>query len=716
MTTRVFIIFTILFVSFSGSIFGQQTKDRSFKVQSLLPHGNVGLGYEYGFLPFLINATPPKGNFKTDGTFGIQLKTLPFSGSFYYSSLGTISGLNNHFTVRFDAQEFQRQMEEKLKANELKRIQSIDSLGKVRQKLKTKLDYLYLIQDKKIQLPIDSSKYNFPNLPSKDLPEGRLAFDSLDLSLPDLGYDSIGNLDMDTSLAEVHKPDFDMDQYMDSISGLVNSTQQKVKQIEGTINELKSLNALSKDSLMDLEMDKAGTPWMKKVNHIMSGVKRFDVGLTYPNYSQFLIARIPIRGVNLEYQKDKLFFAFTHGKTVNNILLTNNVVQNNLNAARNLYNFFDFNNIEDGRRVTAAKVGIGAKDATHIHVGALYGLGKVSYRDSSLVVDSERNLAVEIDGGVKLKKAHYFGVQFGRSAVQVNNVNLGEQGTLLDQLLDFNDRTNALLANYKLTLKSSELSLTYRWVDPYFRSFGVGFLRSDNIRYELKYKQKLGNKLQASVYFRRENDNLLGLYSYQNVLMSYGVGLSYRPDKHWMFKADVRPIALDATNSIDSLAYVNNNLIINGIVNYNNRIGGKTYLNCAAIYSYYQLTLDEGLQVYQNLNLNLSLEGQQITDMLIFNHYRTTDINSVPLASLVQNDLTYRFKKVSATATLKGSFTQSQKFDFGYGAKIMYQISKLFSLSLSGDKLVVGDFYNSIYNEGLLSYPYRFFGGVNIRW
>jgi hypothetical protein len=92
---------------------GQETREDStdkskFKITDVLTTGNVSLGYEYGFLPFLVTVNPPQGNFKTQGNLGLQLMDLPFNARFYYSSLGTISGLNNHFTVNFDANKYLR--------------------------------------------------------------------------------------------------------------------------------------------------------------------------------------------------------------------------------------------------------------------------------------------------------------------------------------------------------------------------------------------------------------------------------------------------------------------------------------------------------------------------------------------------------------------------------------------------------------------------------
>ena len=54
--------------------------------------------------------------------------------------------------------------------------------------------------------------------------------------------------------------------------------------------------------------------------------------------------------------------AFTYGKTNNTIMTTNNIIQNQLQTARNFYNFFDFNNVKDSRKITALKLGYGKKN------------------------------------------------------------------------------------------------------------------------------------------------------------------------------------------------------------------------------------------------------------------------------------------------------------------------------------------------------------------
>lgn len=686
------------------------------KFNSIVTNGEINVGGEHGFLPFLVAVNPPQTNFKTNGNVGLNVFKLLFNVSYHYSSLGSISGLNNHFTVDFDAQKFLQEKKNKLQEAKLNREIKIDSLNGIKQVIKKKIDYLYLLKDGSIKMPSSQGvNINKPNIalpkldrPSSeiDLPEAKEAFKD---TLPSLNKD----IDIDVpSKKDVHS------NQKDSLGNLIDSYTEKVEELEAIIAKYKMLNEYNIDSLAK-SPSKEVKSYKDKITNLFSGVKKFNVGLTYPSYSNFLIARTPVRGVNLEYNLNKYYIAFTHGKTVNNLFLTNNVLHNTLNVTKNLYNFFDFNNVESGRRVTAIKVGYGEKENTHLYVGALYGRGKVSYQDTSIIYDSEENLVAELDFRLRLKSIHILDVVIGKSATQV----IGDEGTnkseLLKSISKNEERTNGVLAAYKLEGKSSSVKFTFRLVDPFFRSLGLGFIKSDNIRYEIKAKQKIGKKINASVFYRRENDNLLSIYQYQNIISSYGAGVSYRPNRKWVLKADVKPLVLNVnqtSNLEDSMSFTNNNYIINFIANYNKRIK-NTYVFATGVYSYYQLTFDDVLNIYQNTNLTVGVNHKEawLFD-LIYNNYISNDTETVPLTNTIQSSFTGNYKKISIGLLGKSSFTNNQKVDFGYGIKFKYKITKLISLGLSGEKLVLGDFYNSIYQNNLNTFPYYFNLNLSFRW
>jgi hypothetical protein len=94
-------------------------------IKATFPQGSITAGYDYGLLPFLVQVNPPpQGNFKTHGNFTIQAKSLPFNASFFYSSVGTISGLNNYFRIQFDAQRYQQHLKEKFLQSQLDKVRS----------------------------------------------------------------------------------------------------------------------------------------------------------------------------------------------------------------------------------------------------------------------------------------------------------------------------------------------------------------------------------------------------------------------------------------------------------------------------------------------------------------------------------------------------------------------------------------------------------------
>lgn len=711
------------------SLFGQNQIDslsQTRKLTSFLTGGNIHLGSEYGVLPFLITNTPPQYNFVSDGYIGLQILELPFKASYRYSSLGSVSGINNHFTIDFDAQKFAQIQKNKLQAEKQKRLKKIDSLQFEIQKQKQKLDYLEQMKLKKQEVNISKPNLNSSKLDVFDIIDvDQLLKDSVSPSeIKKMLYDEIkrreklgGSIDSTKNNAN------------DSINSSIKLLTNSIKEAESLLETLKSGQDLKhiplskKDSILNKYKQqppkKPSLTYKEKLTNLFSGVKKFGLGLTHPSYSEFLVARTPIRGVNIEYELDNIYVAFTHGKTVNNLFLTNNVLQNNLNIAQNAFNFFDFTNIQDGRRITALKGGYGKKNNTHLYIGALYGKGKVSYQDSSIFFDTERNLTLELDTKLKLKN-HQFQLISGRSAIQVIEENIPKDQRLVNLITDFKLRSNAWLADYEFRSRSATINITTRLIDPFFRSLGVGFLRSDNLRYEIKAKQKLSKKVSISCFYRRESDNLLSIYAFKNIISSYGLGGTYKPTRRWLFKLDLRPlvIATNAANdqTIDSLGFTNDNYIINVIGNYNRRFK-ETYVTGTALYSFYQITLDNTIQTYQNTNISFNIQHKQhLVFDVIYNNYLSNDEQTLPVNNLVEVSTSYNLKKIQVQLTGKTNFGEGIATNYGYGLKGVYNLSPNFSLSLSGEKLVIGDFYNNIYQQNINQFPYFFSGGMYFHW
>jgi hypothetical protein len=847
-TYHYLIVLVIIIISSCSNLFSQvdspidTISKKKFQPKNIFYEGSITVGYEYGLLPYLINSSPPSGNSKVEGVFGFKIKKLPFKSSFYYSSMSSVSGLNNYFRVQFDVHNYIQSLKDESAKIYAKALAKKDSLLRVKQDIMRQLSFYELIKKYKVYdtetLKKDAKDSLKAKVINKDTNTTIVGYDSL-FAKKDRLYllktnkkcikDSIRIVkrtikkNNKVSILSLVKPDTintkslsrkeqlsfvkdDEKMLMDSLQRYkkiikADSKRKKKKEKEDKkkLKKLKSkkgkithekdsiadYNNAKKDSLIEYKnkitqmrnpldtMSLDSTKYLakkdslsdkkaeamkmnedaqnkykklkkqkedieaeirgidetlkqevenevgkkkKKLSNFLKYIKKFEIGSVNPDHSYFLSNNIPVTGINMEYNKNNFYLAFTHGKTINNIFLTNNLIKNQLNAVRNVYNFFDFNNINQGRKITSMKIGYGQKDKNHLFVGGLYGIGRTSYSDPNND-DIERNYVYEIDGKLFIKKNHMLDLIYGRSALQINGVNYEEQESVFNQLFGFKDRTNAALirSTSRFFKNKTKLSLTFRYIDPFFISYGVGFLRNDNIRYELKLKQKLSKKITIGTFVRREEDNILNLYAYKNLLMSYGVDLTYRITKKTMVKADYRPI-VQQIKLQGGPDVTNRSHIINLITTHTNRIR-NTALNFTGIYSYYKLSNDSTPGLYKNYNLSIGARHKdKLENTISFNRFETNDTLSVPDANIIQNELSVYFKRLELSGIGKASFSTKLKSQFGYGLQLKYKVAKYLSWHLGGEKLILNDFYNSLSIDNIKDYPYFFHTSLTVFW
>ena len=101
---------------------------------------------------------------------------------------------------------------------------------------------------------------------------------------------------------------------------------------------------------------------------------------------------------------------------------------------------------------------------------------------------------------------------------------------------------------------------------------------------------------------------------------------------------------------------------------------------------------------------------------MIYNNYLSNDEQTLPVNNLVEVSTSYNLKKIQVQLTGKTNFGEGIATNYGYGLKGVYNLSPNFSLSLSGEKLVIGDFYNNIYQQNINQFPYFFSGGMSFHW
>ncbi len=677
-------------------------------------NGAIDIGYEYGLLPFVVDAAPPQGNYYSSGNATATLFGIPIKASYYYSGMESINGLNNYFSLQFDAEAYRNQVKEKIQNEKENALNTLNKLDDAEAKLKSQINHLQMMQSGAVsvpsnQIPSVNNLGNLFSIPGLDLgsviPDNPYTLPSTDsLNLDSLSETNINNelpdqLDSKAVLSER------LDQ-MKKVLALVNKLQ----------NGLNKYKELSADDLYEQYYNSDSLIPRSNAQKLLSKLNQFEIGLCYPRHTNFSINRMPIKGMNVEYDNGRSYLAFTHGRTLNNLFVSGNLIQDNLSTVRNLYNYFDFKNVDAGRRVTQLVYGRGQKEKTHFQLALMHGYGRESYIDSSST-SIEHNLVAEAEGQWDISKCHSLFIAYGRSYIQTANVAYGESSENISNFFDLGERTNALLTSYSYKSKKTgktELKLSFRYVDPFFKSLGLGFMRSDNMRYELKLKSRLGRKLKLGGFIRHEEDNLLKLYDYKNRLLSFGFTADYKPVKGAHIRADIRPIIQNANS--DTLSVSNNNWILNLIGNYFKRVNKESYINITGLYAYYVISNDYAINYYQNASVNAQLDMKnKWTLNLQAAYYNTSDTIVSPASLLVSGGAGVKLKKVSCQGQLKYVFQNDGDSNLGYGFSCRLRISRRVSCELSAEKLVIGDFYNSLLVAGIDDFPYYFNSSLRIQ-
>jgi hypothetical protein len=677
------------------------------KFLSVSSHGQVSIGYDYGVIPFSYNMPIPTGYFHADGSMSLKVAAVPFNASFFYSDIKNMPGLNNYFRFVYDKNQLNQDLKDKLIAQQDIFQKQLSSLYTEKQLADQKLHYYkYVQQHPTFNIPdrsLEAPSLNVP-IPTIKNPLDSLSAPSLDGTIED----SISLLNK-----EKHRKD--------SINAQVEKYQGQVHEYENQIKDLSTKLADLKDPK---KLAQNGKTYLTKTAHFFENVRKLEIGMCYPDYSTFLVSGVAVKGVNVEYEKKGFYLAFTFGKTVNNFLVTNNPIQNQLLNVQNLYNFFDFNYVKDSRRVTAIKCGYGKKDGNHLYFGLLYGIGMPAYIYTTTPINTEhgvipdRNFVSEIDGKYILSEKSTLDLVYGRSSLQTADQDNGTGENGLNSIL-YSKQSNAAMGKYSLILPKTrtKLAITGRWVDPFFKSFGVGFMRSDNVRGEIKLEQAIGKKFKVSGFYRRDEDNLLSIYNYKTVLQTIGANLTVKIKRSLTVRLGYNPVLLNVDTKDKSYTAHNTNNISNVLVTYVPSLRrGNVLFNL--MYNYYYLTTGEQNTTFQNITFsNLTQFKKSFKNNITAGWFSSSGDSLNNRTWLITDELGYTFKKAGTiSGGLKGAYNQGAGLQYGYLFKMSYPIIKHLSFELSGEKLVSGDFYNSLNYYEINKFPYYCSGKITINW
>ena len=322
-------------------------------------------------------------------------------------------------------------------------------------------------------------------------------------------------------------------------------------------------------------------------------------------------------------------------------------------------------------------------------------------------ISKESNLVVELDGKYKFSEQLSVDVILGKSSLNEGDLTSQQISKAFNEIFS-NYRSYAALVRANLSIKktSTKITFTTRWIDPYFKSFGIGFLRSDNLRYEVKVEQPITSKIKYTISYRREEDNLLKLYDYKNTLQSINNMLNLKINRQFNIRLIYAPLFRELKSGATIIKDQNN--ISTAILSYTPKMKkGNVVFN--ALYSKYIISGD---------SVDINFENFTFTDQFQFKSGFTTGLNvswfKNNLKDTLDNntylgvvDVGFKSKKGhSFTIGGKAAYKNTVEIQYGFVAKINLKIYKGLYWEAQAEKVLVGDYYNSFITEQIEKFPY----------
>lgn len=682
------------------------------QVKAIKPKGSLSLGYEYGVLPFVVGGSYPIGGFKAEGNISFLLAGVPLELTYFYTDIKNMVGLNNYFRISFDANRYKEQLGYTVDGKESDIKNRLSNLQLQQQQVMQKIEYLNLLQQSYDSRIPSMDPFNYQS----DLQVGSIGstFPKSSMDSSRMNTDPPGLLDMNlvvdtNSLADSITNYNNYIAKKDSISSIYTSYKAKYDSVSSLIGETQS--ALDQIKNIKNAEGTPANPYLSKFQNVLSYIKKFEIGLCNPTYSTFLVNNIPLQGINIELEKNNNFLGFTYGTTINNLLYNTNTIQGAIQTGRNLYNYFDFGNLEAGRKIISLKGGTGLKEGTHLYAGVLIGKGRADYLNPSIDAASatkESNLVIEVDGKYKFNNNLSFDLIYGKSSIKDENLTMEQISNAINEIFSA-FRSNAILGRVSLNIPktSTKIIASTRWVDPYFKSFGLGFMRSDNLRYEIKVEQPITKKIKYTIAYRHEEDNLLKLFDYKNTLRSINNTLNLKLSRKINIRLIYAPLFRELRNG--DLKIKDKNTIATAIVSYSPKMKkGTVQLN--ALYSRYLITGDSADINFENLTFTEQLQFRSGfisgVNLSWFKNNLQDTLNNDTYMALI--DAGYGTKKNHTLSIgLKSAYKIGMDFQYGFVIKASIKICKGLYWEAMAEKILVGDYYNSFVIGQIQKFPYH---------
>ena len=345
---------------------------------------------------------------------------------------------------------------------------------------------------------------------------------------------------------------------------------------------------------------------MNKFSKVLSWFSKIGIGRTYPRYSLLTLNGVSVTGVNVEFTPGIIYFAVTAGKT-----------QKAISGSEIIKSTYE-------RNLFATRFGLGKKRSTHLHFTFLHARdNEKSLSNDTTGAAPKENYLVGTDVNIFLFKRRFNLQGELVASMLTRDINSAEV-----RKEDLKQVPSWMISSFKpkisssvdyaysvksyLNLTNTRLSGAVKMIGPGFYSFGVPYLRNDELTYEARIRQNLcKRKISVGSYLRRSRDNLIPWKRTTTISSAYGINLSFRFAKLPYFQLNYAPYFQNNDMEVDSLKTDNKTSLFSVATGYTHKLGDITSSTNFFFSSQHNKThTDISNYSIQNYSLNESVSFQ----------------------------------------------------------------------------------------------------------
>ena len=456
----------------------------------------------------------------------------------------------NQVSLNFDYNYFRTLLEQKAmaKIEEMKSGQGLGDMEKLKEKyiLEKNKDYGELkaklsSPEAKEQLA-KADEYNSLEKQSANL-EKEIDYGKMDNLKKKYVVNTMD--DLETKKNQVPAKDYNELKFQMTTADAYTNAQKQMKKLEGAKNnaeklekQKEKLNKIENTDYMQMMRDPAYNREIlnklglnNSVTKLFGSIQKFNVGTSYPLYTELTMNGVRATGFNIELNPGLAYLAFTKG-TVRN---------QRYNTTLNTYEF--------QQEVTAGRLGLGKKNATHFilsYVNTIEQGNAFTTPLDAVIYNPGNNLVAGAELQVSLFKNKFI------TQAEINNANTtsdihapdvpnkangADQMTqalsqMTDVLSKLNFKPNATTRlDYAYSVKS-EINLFkdntvlrgyYSYVGPGYNSYTAPYLLTDLLKYEGKLSQSFWKKrISVGGFYKYITDDLFNSKSFKTTINGYG--------------------------------------------------------------------------------------------------------------------------------------------------------------------------------------------------